>query len=309
MPVSGQRPADPIPTIWLGMRCAFTQAAIDGALAAGGIDVTAVVLPRGPKPLGSGWPAPPFDRWLRAIGAEAIEVDRLGGADLAALLRTIAERRIALGVGACLPWKVPAALRHALPGGVLNIHPSLLPALRGPEPVFHAYRLGLAETGVTVHQMDDGWDTGPVLAQERHPIPDSGRAEAFEAALARHGGHLLAAVAPGWLDGALAATPQDDTASSWAPVPTERHRVIPPSLTVAQAARFLAACGPLLARATTGELVEVTTIAGESDALRDDRSAVRVRLRDGELWLHASNRHGAATGNAGSFDTESSDMR
>src|SRR5699024_615138 len=131
-------------TLWLGMRCGFTRAAIEGALAAGGIEIAAVVLPLGPKPRGTGWPEPPFDRWLRDLGAEIVEVDRLAGDGLAATLATIRERNPALGVGACLPWKVPAAVRDALPGGVLNIHPALLPALRGPEPVFHAYRLGLA---------------------------------------------------------------------------------------------------------------------------------------------------------------------
>jgi methionyl-tRNA formyltransferase len=271
------------------MRCDFTRAAIEGARAAGGIDVAAVVLPRGPKPLGSGWPEPPFDRWLRQIGAGIIEVDRLAGDDLAAILAMVRERRMPLGVGACLPWKVPAALRNALPGGVLNIHPSLLPALRGPEPVFHAYRLGLVETGVTVHAMDAGWDTGPVLVRERHPIPATGRAEAFEAALARRGGRLLAEAAPGWLAGAMPAVSQDDTISSWAPVPTDEDRVIPEALTVAQATRFLAACGPLLTRDASGALVPVSGPAVPESrqpvALSHDHRHVRVRLRDGDLRL------------------------
>lgn len=296
MPVSGQPPAQSIPTIWLGMRCDFTRAAIEGARAAGGIDVTVVVLPRGPKPLGAGWPAPPFDRRLREIGADVIEVDRLAGDDLASILAVIRDRHIALGVGACLPWKVPALLRNALPGGVLNIHPSLLPALRGPEPVFHAYRLGLAETGLTVHLMDAGWDTGPVLARERHAVPDTGRAEAFEASLARRGGRLLAEAAPGWLAGTISATSQDDTTSSWAPVPEDHDRIIPETLTVAQATRFLAACGPLLARDASGELVPASgPVAPEprgTEGLRSDRNTIRVRLRDGELWLRRDEAHG-----------------
>jgi folate-dependent phosphoribosylglycinamide formyltransferase PurN len=287
--VSGRPPGGPIPTIWLGMRCDFTRAAIEGARDVGALDVAFVVLPRGPKPLGAGWPAPPFDRWLREIGAVTVEVDRLAGNDFDAVVETIRKRGIALGVGACLPWKVPAALRDALPGGVLNIHPSLLPALRGPEPVFHAYRNGLAETGVTVHQMDAGWDSGPVLARERVPIPDAGRAEAFEASLARRGGRMLAEAAPGWLTGTVSAASQDDSKASWAPIPSERDRVIPETLTVAQATRFLAACGPLLARDVTGALVPVTgPIAAEPRGSGDDGGtpdAVRVRVRDGELWL------------------------
>ncbi len=265
------------------MRCDFTRAAIEGALAAGGIEIAAVVLPRGPKPLGGGWPDPPFDRWLRELGAEIVEVDHLAGAGRAAVLATIRERTIALGVGACLPWKVPAALREALPGGALNIHPSLLPALRGPEPVFHAYRLGLAETGVTVHVMDGGWDTGPVLARDRVSIPDAGRAEAFEADLARRGGRMLAGIAPGWLAGTVAATPQDDAGASWAPFPAAADRIIPETMTVARAARFLTACGPLLARADNGALVPVIGPSHGDDRPVNEHAFVRVRLRDGEL--------------------------
>ena len=104
MPVSGRPPAGPIPTIWLGMRCEFTRAAIEGAVEAGGGGVAVIVLPRGPKPAGAGWPAPPFDRWLRGLGAEIVEIDRLAGNHLATILDTIRERGIALGVCACLPW-------------------------------------------------------------------------------------------------------------------------------------------------------------------------------------------------------------
>lgn len=267
------------------MRCDFTRAAIEGALESGGIDVVAVVLPCGPKPLGAGWPAPPLDRWLRELGAEVIEVDRLAGDDLAAIRETIRDRDIALGVGACLPWKVPAVVRDAIPGGVLNIHPSLLPALRGPEPVFHAYRLGLVETGVTVHLMDAGWDTGPVLARERVAIPEAGRAEAFETELARRGGRMLAEVAPAWLDGTVSPAPQDHARASWAPVPSDADRVIPETLTVAQVTRFLAACGPLLARDDRGALVPVTAPLGGEPRAPGDREVICLRLRDGELRL------------------------
>lgn len=281
-------PAPPsMPTIWFGMRCTFTRAAITGALAVGGVSPAVVVVPRGPRPLGAGWPEPPFDRWLRGIGAVVVEVDRLAGDDLATVARVVCEGAIALGVGACFPWKVPGALRDALPGGVLNIHPSLLPALRGPEPVFHAYRLGLTETGTSVHVMDAGWDSGPVLARERVAIPRSGRAERFEAELARRGGALVSSVAARWLAGTLHAVPQGDGAT-WAPVPDDADREIPATLSVAQATRFLAACGPLRARDQDGRLVAVESPVcpqpSGSGAVPASRDAVRVPLRDGALW-------------------------
>jgi formyltetrahydrofolate-dependent phosphoribosylglycinamide formyltransferase len=52
-------------------------------------------------------------------------------------------------------------------GSVVNVHPSLLPAFPGTHAVRDALDAGVAETGVTVHYVDAGTDTGPVIVQER----------------------------------------------------------------------------------------------------------------------------------------------
>ncbi len=53
---------------------------------------------------------------------------------------------------------------------IVNIHPSLLPAFPGTMPIEDALAAKAAETGVTVHWVDEGVDTGPVIAQERVAI-------------------------------------------------------------------------------------------------------------------------------------------
>jgi phosphoribosylglycinamide formyltransferase-1 len=53
------------------------------------------------------------------------------------------------------------------PGRVVNVHPSLLPAFAGTRPIEEAIEAGVTETGVTVHFVDEGVDTGPIIAQER----------------------------------------------------------------------------------------------------------------------------------------------
>jgi phosphoribosylglycinamide formyltransferase-1 len=59
------------------------------------------------------------------------------------------------------------------PGRVINVHPSLLPAFPGTHAVRDALAAGVAETGVTVHVVDEGVDTGPVISQARVPVyPD-----------------------------------------------------------------------------------------------------------------------------------------
>ena len=56
------------------------------------------------------------------------------------------------------------------PQRIVNIHPALLPAFPGLTPVNDALAAGATETGVTVHWVDEGVDTGPVIAQEHVPI-------------------------------------------------------------------------------------------------------------------------------------------
>ena len=56
------------------------------------------------------------------------------------------------------------------PQRIVNVHPALLPAFPGLTPVNDALAAGATETGVTVHWVDEGVDTGPVIAQERVPI-------------------------------------------------------------------------------------------------------------------------------------------
>ena len=56
------------------------------------------------------------------------------------------------------------------PHRVINVHPSLLPAFPGTHAVADALAAGVAETGVTVHEVDEGIDTGPVIMQEPVPI-------------------------------------------------------------------------------------------------------------------------------------------
>jgi phosphoribosylglycinamide formyltransferase-1 len=54
---------------------------------------------------------------------------------------------------------------------IVNIHPALLPAFPGLDAIGQALAAGVEETGVTVHYVDEGVDTGPALAQRRVPVP------------------------------------------------------------------------------------------------------------------------------------------
>jgi phosphoribosylglycinamide formyltransferase-1 len=56
------------------------------------------------------------------------------------------------------------------PGRIVNVHPSLLPAFPGAHPIEDALAAGVETTGVTVHFVDEGVDTGTVLSQEPVPV-------------------------------------------------------------------------------------------------------------------------------------------
>ena len=76
---------------------------------------------------------------------------------------------------------VKRPLLEAFPGRILNIHPSLLPAFPGVEAWRQALQAGVRESGCTVHLVDEGMDTGPVLLQEAVPVLPDDTAETLHA--------------------------------------------------------------------------------------------------------------------------------
>jgi phosphoribosylglycinamide formyltransferase-1 len=76
---------------------------------------------------------------------------------------------------------VKRPLLDAFPQKILNIHPSLLPAFPGLESWKQALAAGASESGCTVHVVDEGMDTGPILLQERVPILPGDTAESLHA--------------------------------------------------------------------------------------------------------------------------------
>jgi len=104
----------------------------------------------------------------------------------------------------------PAVL--ALPQyGCLNLHASLLPRHRGAAPIAAAILAGDRQTGVTLMQMDEGMDTGPVLAQEAVALSGRERQGELAGRLAKVAAGLLRRTLPAWLAGEVAPQPQDET--------------------------------------------------------------------------------------------------
>ena len=116
-----------------------------------------------------------------------------------------------LGVLADFGLIVPPAFLEAVPHGILNVHPSLLPRHRGSTPVPATILAGDAEAGVTIIRMDAGIDTGPIVAQESWPLDGAETAPQIEAEAAVRGAGLLRRTIAPWLAGRIAPRAQDES--------------------------------------------------------------------------------------------------
>jgi phosphoribosylglycinamide formyltransferase-1 len=112
----------------------------------------------------------------RARGLPALHIPpgpsraKLDAAAEAAFVQALQKAEVDLVVLAGFMRIVGAELLRAFPNRVVNIHPALLPAFQGLEAWKQALDYGVKVTGVTVHFVDQGVDTGPVIAQETVPV-------------------------------------------------------------------------------------------------------------------------------------------
>lgn len=112
----------------------------------------------------------------RAHGVPAFHVDaapfrtKLDGAAEERVIGLLRDRDADTVVLAGFMRMIKRGLLRAFPGRVLNIHPALLPAFPGLQAWKQALDAGAAETGCTVHFVDEGMDTGPVILQRRVPV-------------------------------------------------------------------------------------------------------------------------------------------
>ncbi|MBB3119082.1 methionyl-tRNA formyltransferase [Pseudoduganella violacea] len=98
----------------------------------------------------------------------------------------------------------------------LNIHGSVLPRWRGAAPIHRAIETGDAETGITIMQMEEGLDTGPMLLIERTPIGPQDSTATLHDKLAAMGGHMIVKVLRKMEQGVVEAVPQPEEGVTYA---------------------------------------------------------------------------------------------
>lgn len=191
--------------------------------------------PRGrPVPL-----AAPPQRNARQLAEErgipVLRVASLRRPDALAALASFAPDLICVS---CFSLRLPPEVLRLPRLGCVNLHPSLLPDNRGPDPLFWTLQRGDPSTGVTVHVMDAGFDTGPILAQERVDVPAGVGEAQLERALATLGGALLARTVDMLASGTAHPTPQDESAATYYPLPAPDDYTIHADWPAVRAYRF-----------------------------------------------------------------------
>jgi methionyl-tRNA formyltransferase len=130
------------------------------------------------------------------------------------------------------------------PHGCLNVHASLLPRYRGAAPIPASILAGDGTTGVTIMRMDEGMDTGAILAQAECPIAPGDTTATLTAKLANLGAQLLPEVLPGWLAREVEVRPQDNSLATYCHPLTKEDGLLDWSQAAAYLDRQVRACDP-----------------------------------------------------------------
>ncbi|MBB5390146.1 MULTISPECIES: methionyl-tRNA formyltransferase [unclassified Herbaspirillum] len=128
--------------------------------------------------------------------------------------------------------------------GCINIHGSLLPRWRGAAPIHRAIEAGDAETGITIMQMEEGLDTGPMLLIESLPIAGDDTTGSLHDKLAVLGGKMIVDALARLEQDRLPATPQPEQGANYAPKIAKEEAALDFSRPAAELARKIRAFNP-----------------------------------------------------------------
>ncbi len=195
----------------------------------------------GLKPAFAGLETPNFPPVVRLCVKHGIAVHFYSG-DNSALSDFVKEHRVDCMLLACFPVALPMQIAGYANSYCLNIHPSLLPKYRGPNPLFWQLRLGEPDTGVTVHRVSAQIDAGQIAIAKRVAIEPGLRIRQIERSLVRSAIESLSEhLASRDLDRMFAS--QDTTRASWHGQPCENDYLVHCKEAVQAVFRFVRAYG------------------------------------------------------------------
>jgi methionyl-tRNA formyltransferase len=227
----------------------------------------------------------------RRCGIPIIWIDRMSEAELAPLAALEPDLLLVAGFGIIL--KKPLLELPKL--GCVNLHSALLPKHRGPNPFSAVILAGETETGVTFHVMDEGIDTGDIIAQFVIPLDGDESAGAIYHQLAELGGEHVLEVLDEIERNVVQGAPQDDEQATYEKALKDEDAVIDWNQPAEAIHRLIRAGDPFtMARCRhRGRLVYVqrARVLGDGGegppgtVMRVDHAAVTVAAGDGALVL------------------------
>jgi methionyl-tRNA formyltransferase len=175
--------------------------------------VAVVCQPDRPAGRGLELKAPAVKARALALGLEVTQPTKVRTPEFAAWLASLeADVALVMAYGRILPKGVLDAPKK----GCMNLHASLLPKYRGAAPITWAVVDGETESGVSLMQMDEGMDTGPVFSQHRVPLGPDMSAGELSSALAACAADVVRTDLARAVAGELHATPQDESRATHA---------------------------------------------------------------------------------------------
>jgi methionyl-tRNA formyltransferase len=186
------------------------------ALVGEGFNVQAVVTqPDRPQGRSRSTAAPtPVKTTATAEGLEVLQPERPSEPEFVNRLRDLApDVGVVVGYGHILRSELLSLPRR----GMVNVHPSLLPALRGAAPIEWTILQGIETTGVTIMQLDEAMDSGPILHQLPHRVAPGTTAGELGEHLAELGAQALIEALALWEQDGLKLVPQNAAHATYAP--------------------------------------------------------------------------------------------
>jgi methionyl-tRNA formyltransferase len=186
---------------------AFAVPALERLVSSGFEVVQVVTQPDRPVGRGGNVAPPPVKEAAARLGLTVFQPATLRAPGVLAQLREVSpDIVVVVAYGQILR----RSLLELPPLGCVNVHPSLLPKLRGAAPIQGAIREGLTETGVSIMLMNERMDAGPVLTQLRCPLFANDTAATLGDRLADFGARLLVDTLPRWKAGLIEPKPQSE---------------------------------------------------------------------------------------------------
>lgn len=187
---------------------ALIRGAAPGKVSPEGYELVTVVT-RPDKPAGRGREIV-YSPVKQAALAHAIPVWQPGSFKKAENSEALAAYHADLYIVAAFGQILPQAVLDQPRYGTLNIHASLLPKYRGPDPIAEAILQGDTETGVTIMLLEAGIDTGPMLLKRALPVAEDETTDSLTSKLAQLGAQALLEALPLWIAGKIPPQPQDE---------------------------------------------------------------------------------------------------